>query len=260
MSLQAETDAGRLSKRVAYFLHTNVRRRQEVAQFAENLSNFGQAAIIGGMIRDIYLDGNRYFTSDVDFVVDASSLKDFRRVMDRRGAVRNRFGGYRLSLGRWKADVWPLQLTWAGVEGHREVRCFGDLLGVTFFDWDAVLYVVPERRLLTAPGYFGRLRRRVLDINLEPNPNPLGNAVRALRYAWRWDAAFGASLAQHVLRQVRASGWDALAAYERAAFRRPILGHFDADDVLPRVAEAVRHGTADGVRPLPSSRQMRLPL
>jgi hypothetical protein len=69
------------------------------------LSHLGPVAAIGGMLRDLYLSGNREFISDIDFDVHPESLSSFDSVMGSFGAKQNRFGGRRLCLGHWKADV-----------------------------------------------------------------------------------------------------------------------------------------------------------
>lgn len=107
-------------------------------------------------------------------MVDPRSMPAFERAVERLGAKVNKFGGYGIALDRWKVDVWPLERTWAAVNGHVPVATLHDLVDVTFFDWDAVLYSVDEQRLIAKSCYFDRVRRRVIDINLEPNPNPSG--------------------------------------------------------------------------------------
>ncbi len=230
----------RLRKRADYFFGTGLRARGEVAAFANELRQLGPTVAIGGFLRDLYLDGNRYFVSDVDFVVDPGSMQAFERLATRLGARPNRFGGYGVSLGRWKADVWPLERTWAAVHGHVEIRTIEDVLDATFFDWDSVIYAVGTGRLTAGEGYFQRLRDRVIDINLEPNPNPLGNAVRALRYAYRWKAALGAKLACHVEKQLRDHGWEAFVLSERRSFARPVLYALDRRLIEQALARCVR--------------------
>src|SRR5205085_9278011 len=132
----------------------------------------------------------RAFKSDVDFVIDPVSLVEFDRSLQAAGGRTNRFGGYSLSLGVWKADVWALPRTWAAVAGHRPVRRFEDLRGITYFNWDAVIYTLDDHRIIASERYFDDVRERILEVNLAPNPNRLGNALRALRYAWRWEAYF----------------------------------------------------------------------
>ncbi|MBD8066037.1 hypothetical protein IC608_11190 [Devosia sp. PTR5] len=220
-----------LRKRAHYFFSTARKRRSEVAAFAADLEKLGETVAIGGFLRDLHLNGNRHFSSDVDFVVNPHSLTDFERMMRSMDAVRNRFGGYAIQQSRWKVEVWPLALTWASVEKYVDVRSISDLLKVTFFTWDSVLYSVSHGRIITTEDYFDNVGKRLLDVNLRPNPNPVGNAVRAIRYAHKWRAAIGKQLAIHIAQQVKDVGWDQLAKYERQSFPQPILAFLDGESI-----------------------------
>ena len=239
----------RLERLAGAFLASPSGGREEVAAFAGALGSLGRTAVIGGMLRDLHLSGPRGFRSDVDFVVHPPSLGEYDRFVAAAGGVPNRFGCHAVRLSRWKVEVWPLQRTWAWVAGHARLGALDDILGTTFFDWDAVLYDVGERRVIAAPGYFERVAARVLDVNLAPNPNPLGNAVRALRYAHRWGAALGEGLAAHVAGQVEEAGWDALVAYEARSFTDMRLGAMDGRTV--RGALAGRGAGPVGLPPAP---------
>jgi hypothetical protein len=195
----------------------------ELGSFTQRAKTYGELAVVGGLVRDLWLGGVRKFRSDVDFVIHPRSLAKFDAMMAEEGATLNRFGGYRLSLERWKIDIWPLQRTWAAMAGHRRVESFEDLLGVTFFNWDAAVYSLTEGKLLTPRRYFHNLGARTLSINLEPNPNPLGNAVRALRYAHRWRAQFTRDLAAHVLHAIDENGVDTLMKAELQSFSIPLI-------------------------------------
>ena len=227
-----QNEIRRLTRRAAYFFKTSTLLRSEVACFASHLSTLGPAMIIGGFLRDLYLSGNREFRSDIDFVVNPASLPEFENFVRAQSGKPNRFGGYGIALKRWRVDVWPLEKTWAATEGHVEVSSFEDLLKATFFDWDAILWDPKGAKAIHAPSYFQRLQSRVIDINLEPNPNPLGNAVRALRYGYRWSAAFGPQLAAHVAKQIRDNHWEGLVFSEKRSFSNPILERIDGEEIF----------------------------
>jgi len=123
------------------------------------------------------------------------------------------------------------------------VSSLRDLVDATFFDWDAVLYDVATRKVIAQKGYFERIQRRVIDINLAPNPNPLGNAVRALRYAYRWDAALGKRLVAHVAKQIQDHGWDALVASEHRSFATSVLKAINGDAVTIALNDSLRRDT-----------------
>lgn len=250
MSAQACEHAVRLARRARYFCRESRRRgRHEVREVVGVLEGMGDVAIIGGMLRDLYLAGNSKFASDVDLVAHPESIGDFDALMQKWGAEQNRFGGYRLVLPRWKVDVWPLERTWASRAGFRDVNGFKDLLNITFFNWDAVLYLTKQNRILSRPEYFHELCHRALDVNLAPNPNPLGNTVRALRYARLWDARFRVALGEHVLRTLHDAGWNKILDEERRSYRQRYLNNVNLDDLHARLTVAVRCGETQPFRP-----------
>jgi len=218
-----------LQKKATYFFSSTREKRTEVAKFASELEALGETVAIGGFLRDLLLDGNRRFSSDVDFVVKPASLKEFERKMRSLNAERNRFGGYAIQLARWKVEVWPLSTTWAAVHQHVEVNAIPDLLKVTFFTWDSILYSVSKKRIIATEDYFDKVDQRVLDINLRPNPNPTGNAIRAIRYAHRWGAYVSRPLADHIACQLRDNDWSDLVRYEYRSFPNPILRFLDPE-------------------------------
>jgi hypothetical protein len=222
----------------------------EVADFAKQIHGLGDVVIIGGMLRDLAVAGNAAFTSDVDFVAKPISLREFDRFMRRRGATMNRFGGCRLELSAWKVDVWPLERTWASQAGYRIVHDFPDLLGVTFFDWDAVLFDYKNQRILAEPDYFDRLASGIIDVNLRPNPNPAGNAVRALRYAYLNGLSFGKHLADHVLQCLSAHAWEDLISREQRSFGSSLLRHIDPSEVVRRLSAGPEAGQGEAIRPI----------
>ncbi|SFU96578.1 MULTISPECIES: hypothetical protein [unclassified Methylobacterium] len=235
MSGHHNRERDRLHRRADAFFASKVGGRGEVAEFASALSDLGRTVVIGGMLRDLCVGRLREFRSDVDFVVHPDSLATYDHFVSGLGGKPNRFGGHAIELAHWKVEVWPLQRTWAKVNGHATVDQVEDLLRVTFFDWDAVLYDVGTKRVIADERYFDRVAQRVIDLNLEPNPNPLGNAVRTLRYAYRWGAGIGGRLAGHLYSQVVEYGWTRLVAYEQATFAAPCLGMIDGGLVTARL-------------------------
>jgi hypothetical protein len=144
--------------------------KPEVARTLGQLEQIGHLALVGGAVRDVARVGIERFRSDLDFVFHNGDLQAYVRLMEKLGAARNRFGGYRFDVGRTQVDVWALEHTWAHVAGYRRVGSIEDVLRCTFFDWDAILYDLPTRRIITFESYFNRVRSGVLDINLLENP------------------------------------------------------------------------------------------
>ena len=193
-------------KRVDYFFGSTTSHRREITHTLKGLSELGRVIVFGGAIRDMALRGTREPPSDIDVVLESAGPEDVESFMSTIGATRNRFGGFRFSTSRWKFDVWRLEDTWA-LRNHLVHGASGEaLLKTTFFDWDAVAYDFSNRKLLVSDGYFERLERRIIDINLPDNPNPIGNARRALRIFVSGNAALSPRLADFVVKTLATEG------------------------------------------------------
>lgn len=169
-----------LKKRVIRFFDSP--KRLEVKNFIRILSGSGEVLVFGGLLRDIALYGGGEFNSDIDLVVDCSSetLFDF---FQRRGALsgRNHFGGYRVKVGGWSIDVWPMRETWAFASGNVEFVDRRSLLLTTITNWDSVAFSFMDNALLSDFYYVDSLKRRELDVILVENPNRIGALLRVLK-------------------------------------------------------------------------------
>tara|TARA_E500000318_G_scaffold107776_1_gene117538 strand:- start:3798 stop:4571 length:774 start_codon:yes stop_codon:yes gene_type:complete len=208
-----------LESRIRYFFRSRYRGREDVRRSLKELQNHGSLVLVGGMLRDLALFGNDGFKSDLDFVIMPHNLSAFEAHMEAIGARVNRFGGYALPSRKWQIDVWPLERTWAHLAGHAMVKTLADLPHATFFTCDAIVYDLEHRKLNTAPNYFRDLNEKILEVNLRPNPNPKGNAVRAFRYALMKGFRWGPKLSAFVSEVLASEGWDALLEAEQRSFR-----------------------------------------
>ena len=217
-----------VKKRIQYFLSSNYRGRGEILRnLLPRLKNFGPVVVFGGLVRDLALFGNRKFCSDLDLVIDTSDLDGFHNYMLSIRAKFNRYLGYRVVIGRWPVDIWPLQNTWAHREGHVEIKEFKDLLDTTFFGCDAILYDISKNKLVSNRGYFEEMSKRLLDINLLPNPNPIGNSVRAFRYAIDKKFIWSYRLSRYIAERIDELGWSALIEHEWKSYKTKYIEELD---------------------------------
>ena len=158
---------------------------------ATHFRAFERVAVIGGLVRDFAREGRSGFRSDVDLVIDGPN-EEVEQLAKQLRAIPNRFGGYGCKEGPWKIDFWALETTWG--RRHVQVKKLDDVVSCTFFDWDAIAYDLWERRLICAENYLERIKQRTLDINLRPNPSPMGNLVRAIRRLELWQVCPGPGL------------------------------------------------------------------
>lgn len=167
-------------KRVIRFFDSP--KRSDVLSFIRRLSSVGEVLVFGGLLRDIALFGAKGFNSDIDLVVDCSvdALADFFAGGE-LGYVTNKFGGYRLEVGGWTVDVWPIRETWA-------FKCAGvvyvgreSLLLTTITNWDSVAYSFRDGQIISDPSYLECLNSGELDVVLIDNPNSVGVLTRVIK-------------------------------------------------------------------------------
>ena len=247
-----------LKNRIRYFFSWRYRGREDVRRTFEDLRKYGQLALMGGMLRDLTLFGNRGFKSDLDFVIVPDDIRAFDKHLMAIGAKINKFGGYALPSNKWQVDVWPLERTWAHVAGHTKVRTFGDLRNATFFKCDAILYDFDHRKLKTTSDYFQDIENRVLEINLLPNPNPRGNAVRAVRYALMKGFRWGPKLSKFVDEMIACESWEALQDEEMRSYGTQYLGIISSRDMSHALRRHVAVGGASLFNPADFRKNIQL--
>lgn len=248
---QATAKFDRLRRQISFFIGDKRDGRSSVGQLLQQLSGFGEVAIVGGMLRDLLLHKSyAKFTSDVDIVLDADDTPELRQLLTKLGAQKNRFGGYALDT-EWQADIWLLGQTWAKVAGHREVTRIEDIAHTTFFNWDAILYSFNKKSFVYNCKYLDHISDRYLDINLKENPNRIGSCVRTLRAALNWGAVLSPSLAAFTAEVIEDVGPNAILQAEKKSFadRSVLTGRIISEAIQ---LYGVEH--RDGImRPLPSS-------
>lgn len=200
----------------------------------QHFLGFEGVGIIGGLVRDFALGGRYAFRSDLDLVVQGDP-REVAKLASRVGAVANRFGGFGYSEGPWKIDFWALQNTWAATAGHVAVRDLADVVHCTFFDWDAVIYDLRNRRVVCEKTYFQRIHSRQLEISLRSNPGELGNLLRAARRIIRWRLTPGPALAQFIVERLNEETLTSLKVAERRKHGDRMLEEFSSATQLRAV-------------------------
>lgn len=193
-------DIDDLKERVQRYLDTSS-RGIEAKELAERLREVGDVAIFGGMLRDFARGYEQSFNSDIDLVVDATPERLESFLMDYK-VQRNRFGGYRLHGRDTQFDVWTLHNTWAIREGHVQACGLNDLINTTFFDCDAIVYVVHSKEIYCHSNFVENINKRTVDILLKDNPNLLGAVARTLRALVEWRAELGPELTKFLAKSL----------------------------------------------------------
>lgn len=212
-----------LRSRLRYFLWRRPATRDQISMVLEALRDVGPSAIFGGLLRDLCLLGSRNFQSDVDIVVDSQSQDDIERRLFKWNPVRNKFGGYRFSIGAQAFDVWTLDNTWAFQHGLVGEADFSTLPLTTFFNWDAVAYRIDDGSIVCSDNYFADLSEKVIDVNLQENPNPIGAVVRTLRMAAIHQPLFSPRLINHISSMLEVFNPLEIVTVEQKSYARPML-------------------------------------
>ena len=187
---------------------------------------FDQVAIIGGLVRDFAHAGQTAFNSDVDIVIDAPQ-HEVEALAQELKAKSNRFGGYSYQHPNWKIDFWALENTWALKHGHVSINRLEDITKATFFDWDATIYDIVERKIYSSPNYLEKLRNGIIDINLETTPSIDGNLLRAIRRILIWDLVPGKKLSDFITRNLDKEMHDRISKIEIEIYNTRILSQFN---------------------------------
>ena len=193
----------------------------------DRFATFDRIAVIGGLVRDFAHEGRAGFRSDLDLVIDAPADR-VAALASELGASSNRFGGFGCKQGPWKIDFWALETTWAS--RHVPVQRLEDIVNCTFFDWDAIAYDLNERRLICSDNYLGLIRGRTLDINLLPNPSPMGNLVRAVRRLVLWNVLAGPSLKHFISEHLDDAGLHFVQEKESELYASPVSTRWNSAD------------------------------
>lgn len=193
----------RLKKQVsAYLEHPSPERSVLRSTLDQITSKLPETAIFGGLLREFSLGNVRNFSSDVDLVSHSTS-KEIQAAIGEFHPRRNRFGGFRFVVGKWQFDIWAFEETWAFREGLVRGSELPDLFDTTFFNLDAALFHLGQKKVYCSKAYLAGLASRTLELNLSENPSPIGMVNRAMRLAMKKNLAIGPSLANYILKHSR---------------------------------------------------------
>jgi hypothetical protein len=238
-----------LRDRLRYFLGTPWRGRREVVTTLERLSLYGEVLIFGGMLRDLLLRGNAGFDSDIDVVLVGANHDQVEKALAPLDAQRNRFGGYRLAKRHWKLDVWHLEDTWAFQQALVAPVAPDQLVHTTFFTWDAAVFSMSSGSVWLHDQFQEHVVARILDINLAPNPNPEGAALRAVRAVVRDHARMTSAVAKYVLEAIDESSVESLVQREGSSYADRLLTEPILRDIQKHLRAFVARPVSSPLRP-----------
>ena len=195
--------AEQINDRVCEFFRGTRGPNVEARRFVEDFSTkIPGAVIFGGMVRDLALGLSHSPKSDIDIVALASAT-ELAHLIRKYDPSRNKFGGFRFAVGGQLFDLWSFDDTWAFRQGLVKAEGLDSLLETTFFNLDSAMFVMSRKTVSTRPSFMKDLTGRLLDINLEANPNPKNASIRAIRMAIEKRLLVAPKLGDFVLRHFR---------------------------------------------------------
>ncbi len=199
---------------------------KNIAEFLDFITDAmpgGDVYLFGGIIRDLALLGRKGFNSDIDLVVEGC-WSHFVSYLESLNAQKNKFGGYRLMIGKWPVDIWNAEETWAIKKGLIAYNGIASLTDTTVLNWDAILMNWRTRNFIYRKNYIEDVKSRMLYIVLEENPNPLGMVVRVFRHLCLKDARkISVSAAQYLAKSSKIYSYNEIKNCEISSYRNSII-------------------------------------
>lgn len=177
---------------------SNVKLRHIFDILYRNRSKF---AIFGGVLRDLYLHGERAQPRDIDLVLEDKSLIEDLPLCLVDSYRKTRFGGLHIEIESVQLDLWALAETWAFRQNLVSKHDFKHLPITSFFNVESIVAVFYRDKCieLHSAGFFESMIERKLDINLEKNPFPDLCVVRALVMANQLNFSMSQKLIRYIL-------------------------------------------------------------
>jgi hypothetical protein len=182
-----------------------------------------EAAIFGGVIRDLVVSEGRCELRDIDIVVKNTSSAELQELCAPWIQRTTRFGGLHLRIAKWPVDIWRIEDTWA-LKNATEPVSFDQLPRTTFLTTESVAVSLrasagTERRIY-AGGFFESILSRVIAINHQDNPYPELCVVRSLVTAHRLKMAIAPDLCEYLVRTGHGMSNDDLEAIQADHYGR----------------------------------------
>lgn len=224
---------------------TSCDERKAAREMIVSLAQDSHAWIFGGMIRDIGLFGRKGFRSDIDVVLDVERHQLTARLEQLSIQHRrvNKLGGIRFRYQNIDFDIWCLADTWAFKQKIIPFEDAHSLLKTTLMTWDAILYDVQRRQVISPENYLDDLIEKRLELVLEHTPNEIGSLVKILRtiYGKQVDK-IGPKLCQFLLETLGNYQGDTLIRYELSHYQTPVINGLK----LAKLHAALAHNQLDG--------------
>lgn len=202
----------KLERRINKYITRSEQIRPDLYFVLEKIKNkLPESVIFGGAIREFSVKKGyiRKFSSDID-IVSAASKDTIEDAIKRFNPSLNKFGGFRFSYGKFLFDIWSLPDTWAfnhhqnnNFISNKNKLTLNDLLKTTFFNMDAAIFHLSEKKLILSDTYDIWIEKSLIDINFPANPNPQGMINKAIKASILYDAVLSNELLIFILNEAK---------------------------------------------------------
>lgn len=158
-----------------------MRENSNIACMLNEIMECGPSVIMGGAIRDWQLGKTPH---DIDIVVDCPTER--LEILSKYKPLKNKFGGYKLTLNKTEFDIWNLDSTWAINNNSKFEKQISTLPETVFLNIDAIMYYMRTGELVDK-GFAQAMKSRMLDIVYEPNPYPYFCVSKSLVTMQKYD-------------------------------------------------------------------------
>ncbi|SDP35355.1 hypothetical protein [Selenomonas ruminantium] len=182
-----------------YFL---IRKNIRALNFIKDIERSHNIYMMGGAVRNYIENGYRFdinnLPKDFDFVVEYKKGRTLRKILCNRQIrySRNKFGGYKIQIGKIKIDIWELKDTWA-FKNSSMVANYTNLENSVFLNVDGIVYDF-RRNKFYKKAYDMAERNKKISVVFKQSPYVHINAVRAISYAEKYKMTYSNQVAEIV--------------------------------------------------------------
>jgi hypothetical protein len=151
--------------------------------------------VFGGAVRS-WITGRK--PRDIDIAINCERFQ-LEELLEDFKSEQNRFGGFKLNENGVIFDMWPLNETWA-LKNAQVDFTFDNLARYASYNLDCI--VLTDSLETIDIGYSKAMKEGFVEVNYEPNPIAMYNALRGLRLCKVYNLKAGQSLKDYVVKYV----------------------------------------------------------
>lgn len=176
----------RISNFNEYLLNLT-KENKEVNFFLDEIKKNGELFVLGGVVRDFFYQKNYNQIRDLDLIF-SEDIVEIKTLIEKYNYIKNRFGGYKVTIDNLDIDIWSYKDNWATVNqflDSKEENIFENISKGTFLNIDSLVYSYKSDKI--NKKFFSKPKeKQTLDFviknkrYIESNPNKPLNIFRII--------------------------------------------------------------------------------